>query len=365
MKKALLALLLAMTMLLASTPVYAASFADGVGKDEIPYGEFSSSNTLYKYETFDMMTESEAKAAGVPEGYSGYVLKISAKQNGVGIALDLSHIKVKDIEKITFRVYCPATTKSDGVRLTNNSTSSWIMLADPGKTEQWVDVVLDESSNFNTGDKSFDVFDDGNGYCKVVNFCFRFTGTNEVAYIDSITVELKAPDTTPPVITYNGEDTVETTAGRAFVLDLTAYDEYYETNVTPEYIWSEGALDSNGLLTVGTHTCTVKATDPAGNSSEIKLTVNVGEEDTVAPVVNWNPDTVYACAGMIPMLNIAATDDKDQVEAELAWSEGALDSRGRLVEGEHMLTITAVDLTGNKTVKQVKVIVTADRPEVK
>ena len=249
--------------------------------------------------------------------------------------------------------------------MTNNSASSRILLADLDKIEQWIDLVLDENSNFNTDDKSFDVFDDGNGYCKVVNFCFRFTGTNEVAYIDSITVELKAPDTTPPVITYNGEDTVETTAGRAFVLDLTAYDEYYETNVTPEYIWSEGALDSNGLLTVGTHTCTVKATDPAGNSSEIKLTVKVGEKDAEAPVVNWNPDTVYACAGMIPMLNIAATDDKDQVEAELAWSEGALDSRGRLVEGEHTLTITSVDLTGNKTVKQVKVIVTADRPEVK
>ncbi|MBQ8410010.1 MAG: hypothetical protein IJY39_14205 [Clostridia bacterium] len=361
MKKLFVALLLILSMLLTSMPVYA---ADGVGKDEIPYGDFSGSNILYKYDTFDMMTEAEAKAAGVPEGYSGYVLKITAKQNGVGIALDLSHIKVKDIEKITFRVYCPATTKSDGVRLTNSSTSSWIMLANPGKTEQWVDIVLDESSNFNTDEKSFDVFDDGNGYCKVVNFCFRFTGANEAAYIDSITVELKAPDTVPPVITYEGEKTVETTAGRVFTPDLTAYDAYYDTNITPEYIWSEGALDADGLLTVGTHTCTVKATDPAGNSSELTLTVKVGEKDATAPTVSWAPETVYACVGMRPVLNVTATDDRDQVQAELIWSEGALDSRGRLVEGEHTLTVSSTDLTGNKTVKQVKVIVTAERPEV-
>lgn len=364
MKKALLALFLTLSLLLSSMSIYAASFEEGVGKDEIPYGDFNEENTSYRYKTFDMMTAEEAAAAGVPEGYAGYVLKITSESSGVGIGLDLSQYRVKDIERITFRVWCPAGTKSNGVRLTGAGTSSWIMLADPGATEEWVEVVLEEGKNFESSIKNFDVFDDGNGYCKVVNFCIRYEGSNGVVYIDQIKVDLKAPDTTPPVITYNGENTVETTAGRELALDLTAYDAYYDTDITPEYIWSEGALDSNGLLTAGTHSCTVKATDPAGNFSEIKLTVKVGEKDTEAPVVNWNPDTVYACAGMIPMLNISAIDDNDQVETVLTWSEGALDSRGRLVEGEHTLTVSSTDLTGNKTVKQVKVVVTADRPEV-
>ena len=80
------------------------------------------------------MTVDEAKAAGVPEGYSGYVLKLTAASGGAGIGLDLSRYRVKDIEKITFRVYCPASTKSDGVRLTNYSTNTWLMLANPGAT---------------------------------------------------------------------------------------------------------------------------------------------------------------------------------------------------------------------------------------
>jgi len=41
----------------------------------------------------------------------------------------------------------------------------------------------------------------------------------------------------------------------------------------------------------------------------------------------------------------------------LTWSEGALDNRGRLTEGEHILTITATDTTGNTTQKTVKVVV--------
>lgn len=363
MKRAVLAFFLMFAVVFASLPVYAADFNAGLGKDEIPYGEFSGSNILYKYDSFDMMTEAEAKTAGVPDGYSGYVLKISAKESGVGIALDLSHIKVKEIEKITFRIYCPATTKSDGVRLTNDSKTSWIMLADPGKTGQWVEVVLDETSNFNTSEKSFDVFDDGNGYCKLVNFCFRFTGTNEIAYIDSIAVELKDPDTVPPVITYDGESVIETTAGRKLSLDARAYDEYYDSTIEPEYIYSDGAVDKNGLLLEGEHSCIVRFADPAGNSSELKLTLKVASKDVTAPVLSWAPDKIYANNGMRPVLDITASDDHDgDIEVTLAWSDGALDSRGRLCNGNHTLTITAVDETGNRTERVIPLIVTAGLP---
>lgn len=352
-----LSLTLIIALLLAVTPVNAATFEEGVGKDEIPYGDFDSDKgaSPYRYTGFDMMTEAEADAAGVPKGYEGYVLKLTGGSGGMGIALDFRNVRVQDVERITFRVYCPDGTKSNGVRLTDTEADHWIMLADPGATEQWVDVVLEDVSKL----------DDGNGYCKYTTLCFRYEGlTSAVAYIDAITVKLRDPDTTPPVIIYNGATEINTTEGREFVIDLKAHDDYSDVDITPEYIWSDGALDADRKLIKGKHTCTVKATDEAGNSSEIKLTVNVEERDDIAPVISWTPTDVYAMAGALPLLDIIATDNKDSIDPQEVWSDGALDTRGRLAAGEHTLTITATDLTGNETTHTVKFHVSKDRPSV-
>ena len=350
MKKLFVSLTLCLAILLSAFSVYAATFEDGVGKDEIPYCEYGNSYKPYSYSDFNMMTEDEAKAAGVPQGFSGYVLKLSGGGSGMCLGLDLHQYKVQDIESITFRVWCPAGTKDNGVRLTDTAANSWIMLANPGAREQWVEVVLDDAATIKR-------LDDGNGYCKDVNFCIRYDNSDGVAYIDAITVKLRAADTEAPVITYDGELAIETTEGREFVLDLIAHDDYYDVDVTPEYIWSDGALDENGKLVTGEHTCTVKATDEAGNSAQITLQVTVREKDTVAPTLSWAPDKICAPVGAKPEFKVTATDDRDEVEAVLVWSEGALDNRGRLLEGEHTLTVSATDLTGNKTEKTITVSV--------
>ena len=354
-KRALLSLALTTALLLTAMPINAASFEDGVGKDEIPYGEFSQEGfTPYKYTSFNMMTEDEAAAASVPEGYEGYVMKLTGGSGGIGIALDLRDVRTVDIISITFRVYCPAGTKNNGVRLTNTSTDTWLMLADPGATEEWVEVKYTD----------IDKLDDGNGFCKYTTFVIRFDGvSNAVVYIDSIDVKLRDPDTVPPIITYNGEGEINTSEGKKFVPDLTVYDAYYGINITPEYIWSNGALDADGNLVKGKHTCVVRATDDAGNSSEITLAVNVEERDTEAPVLSWSPDDVYAMVGALPVLDITATDDRDKVTPVIVWSEGALDERGRLTEGEHTLTITAADLTGNSVEHVVNFHVSKERPK--
>lgn len=363
-KRIAVSFILAIILAFTSVAVYAAPFNSGVGKDEIPYGEFDENNTAYRYNSFDMMTEEEAKAAGVPEGFSGYVLKLKGEGSGVGIGLDLSKYRVKDIEKITFRIWCPKGTKSNGVRLTNTGASSWMMLADPGEVEQWVEVVLDETVNFNTSEKSFDSFDRGDGYCKTVNFCIRYDGGDGIAYIDSIAVELKAPDTVAPVITYNGGNVIETTAGRELSVDISAYDAYDEASIEPQYIFSEGAVDANGLLVEGEHTCTVRFSDFVGNASEIKLNVKVAPKDVTAPTLSWAPEKLYANDGMMPIIDITATDDRDgELEVVLTWSEGAI-YRGKLCNGNHTLTVTAVDETGNKTEKVIPVIVTSGIPTV-
>lgn len=350
-KKLLLIIMVIFSIVITSFPVGSADFADNVGKDEIPYGEFEPNFKVYEYKSFDMMTEDEAVAAGVPEGYSGYVLKLVGGAGGVSVGLDLTQYRIKDVESITFRIYCPAGTKNNGVRITDSSKDAWIMLADPGATEEWVEVVLSEKENFNTSAKSFSVFDDGNGYFKRVNFVIRHDGSDDaVVYIDSITVKLKAVDTTAPVITYNGPDVIETSEGRDFSLDLTVTDDR-DGAITPEYIWSDGALDESGLLKVGEHTCTVKATDEAGNSSEISVTVKVGAKDTTAPVIDLGdlPEDIVVLVGTKPMFSFSATDDFDEVELEVNWSEGTFDERGRFVEGYHFLELYARDKTGNHT----------------
>ena len=353
MNRAFLTFVLIIALLITAIPVNAASFEDGVGKDEIPYGEFSEEGfTPYKYTSFNMMTEDEAVAAGVPEGYEGYVLGLTGGSSGVGVALDLHEFRIKDVISITFRVYCPAGTKNNGVRLTNTSTDTWLMLADPGATEEWVEVVYTDINKL----------DDGNGFCKYTTFVIRYDGAGGAVYIDAIDVKLRDPDTVPPVITYNGESEINTSEGKKFVPDLTAYDAYYGINITPEYIWSDGAVDADGNLLKGTHTCVVRATDDAGNSSEITLTVNVEERDKEAPVLNWTPDDVSAMAGALPILDITATDNRDSVTPVIVWSEGALDGRGKLTEGEHTLTITATDLTGNSVEHVVNFHVSKNRP---
>lgn len=358
MKKIIISIVLVLALVLSGMSVYAAPFEDGVGKDEIPYGDSIEGVTGYTYTDFNMMTADEAAAANIPEGYSGYVLALT-KATSVGITLDLSEQKivVNAIESITFRVYCTANVKE--IRITDDAGYSWIARVEPSAKEEWIDVTLTkDGDNFCQGCTMND-FADENGYFKPVNFGFRFTDSEiTTVYIDSITFDMKEADTVAPVITYNGENTINTTEGKSFELDLTVWDEYEERAITPEYIWSDGALDENGLLAVGTHICTVRVTDTAGNHSEITLTVNVGAKDVTAPEINWTAETIRALVGTRCQLNISAADDADgEVETELAWSEGALDNRGRLAEGEHTLTITATDSTGNVAQKTVRVVV--------
>jgi hypothetical protein len=67
---------------------------------------------------------------------------------------------------------------------------------------------------------------------------------------------------------------------------------------------------------------------------------------------------------MMPVLNITATDDRDgEIDVTLTWSEDAV-IRGRFSIGEHTLTVTAVDSTGNKTEKVIPVIVTSGLPNI-
>ena len=361
-RRIFLSLTLYLAILLTSVSVFA---LDGdTNLPEVPYStERGSGVVAYWYKSINYMTEAEAEAAGVPEGYTGNVLEVVGVETGsIGFLLDVGErdIRVNDIESITFRIWCPEGTKE--FRITDNAGTNWIVRVVPEKFADWIEVtVAADGENIYSG-KSFENFADTNGNFKPVNVGVRFkdgvSAVNQSFYIDSITFNMKELDTVAPVIEYDGESEISLTAGKKFVVDATAYDEYDGKNITPEYIYSEGAVDANGLLLEGQHTCTVRFTDATGNSAELVLTLNVEPRDTTPPALDWAPDKIFAEAGMKPKLTLSATDDRDgAVEVTAKWSEGAV-IWGRLVAGQHTLTVTATDSTGNKTEKTITVVVT-------
>lgn len=358
MKTRILTVFVTLSMLLCMIPAAtAADFDAGVGKDEIPYGAKNANVQAYDYVAFDMLTTAEAASAGVPAGYTGdYVLALTGAENaGAGIMLD-NPIPFAGVASVTFRVWCPTDVKE--FRITDCKGIDWITRIVPEKNA-WIEITLSPTSDNYYDGHSFDDLCDADGYFKPVNVVFRFVdhAPETTVYMDSITFETRDPDTVPPVISYEGETEITTSAGKPFVLDISAFDEYEQRNIDLSYSWSAGALDAEDKLVEGDHTCTVTATDFAGNRSTLTLTVHVDPPDTEAPVISFDPYLIRVPAGTVNMLTVEATDNYDDVTAVLTWSEGTFDSRGRFAVGGHTLTITATDLSGNTATKSVIIMV--------
>ena len=284
--RSLLSLTLALTLVFANFTVFA---TDGSAKDEIPY---ISHDTSIADRTYDSNIEEYygqgGVDAGVPEGFSGYVIKLTPNTDGghAGVCVDFSdqNIAIDSIEKISFRVYIPAGGDSE-LRIVNKAkTSSWIVRAKPSAFSAWVDVELGETSGFEDG---FSLKTLANSDGNLGSFCivFRLKGSKSVAYIDSINIKYKpgvSDDKTPPVINYNGPSEFTVSEGSPFVLDgVSAYDEYDGSASPISYEWSSGAVNGLGELQAGTHTCKVTATDRSGNVSYITITVTAKGDPSV------------------------------------------------------------------------------------
>ena len=342
-------------------------FENPIGRDEIPYVRpipsipFSKS---YKYSDMAVYTAEEAVEAGVPQGYSGHVMMIKGGYEA-GMSMDMSdwQIPVALVESMTFRVYAPNNIKE--VRLAD--ASDFIVRHVPAAKGEWIDItVYADGTGFNGA--NFDRMINDDTTLGQFHFCLRYTDSVEsVAYLDGFSFKLKADDKTAPQVQYKGETTIKSSAGKAFELqNLVAYDAQEERIILPVLTWSEGALDANGLLLEGNHTCEATFTDYYGNQTSLTLTVQVGDVDTQAPVIKFGLTTIHATAGTRVDLakTIKVEDNYDVVTPQLTWSEGALDAQGRLLAGTHTLTITATDLTGLSSQHTVTFVVAneADAP---
>ena len=314
-------------------------------------------------------TEEEALAAGIPAGFSGDVVSVVHTIVNRGIALDFSsqNIPIKLVESITFRVYVGddgnANDNYPELRIPEpNKNGCWVMRdAFATKTDSWQEVVLKDGNGTFFNDRSrtanFNMLSK-NGYLYKLELAIRHNGTKAAFYIDSVKLGL-VDDEEAPVLTYNGEDVVTIARGQQLSFDVSAVDAL-EGAVDVEYVWGDPSKIENGVPTEGTNTLTFVARDFFGNTAEKTITVIVEEPDETPPTLLIPVDTIYAKIGARSMLTFEATDDRSDVEITTEWSEGALDARERLTEGTHTLTVTATDLSGNKTQKSITFVVTPE-----
>ena len=87
---------------------------------------------------------------------------------------------------------------------------------------------------------------------------------------------------------------------------------------------------------------------------------DVATDDTEAPVIDFAAASIAVPIGTINALEIEATDNSGEAYVVMDWSENTFDSRGRFAEGQHTLTVTATDLSGNTSTTLIIVLVSED-----
>ena len=147
------------------------------------------------------------------------------------------------------------------------------------------------------------------------------------------------PDTSPPVITLNGDSAISLFLDDAYEeLGASATDNIDGTVA----VVISGTVDTS---TLGEYTITYSANDNAGNTSSVTRTVSVIEPpDTIPPVITLNGDsTIILFIGeTYTELGATALDDKNGVIA--VTISGTVDSS---TLGDYALIYTATDSAGN------------------
>ena len=118
---------------------------------------------------------------------------------------------------------------------------------------------------------------DGSGNPLPGEHTLTFKATDYFGNTATHTVNLTViePDTVAPVITLPTQSIFIKT-GTTPIINLTVTDDK-DQNVTVEYAWSQGALNSKKELNEGVHTLTITATDASNNKTVKTITFTVTE----------------------------------------------------------------------------------------
>lgn len=165
--------------------------------------------------------------------------------------------------------------------------------------------------------------------------------TARVGEVDSnaVSLEIIPQDTTPPVVTLNGESEITLILSTTYTeLGITATDDR-DDNVT---ITQSGTVDSN---TVGTYNITYTAHDKAGNESTVTRTVHVVlPPDVTPPVLTLNGESIVTLYQGADYTELGATAIDDRDLNVTVNSSGEVKTSAL---GTYVVTYTAQDSAGN------------------
>ncbi|MBO7657964.1 MAG: hypothetical protein J6T65_01470 [Clostridia bacterium] len=358
--------------------VFTGNAAENAEKEAALISEFGECEILssmrkvsaYGAKNMKILSAEEAAKEGVPEGYEGYVLAANRSSN-VGYTFDFTGagIAVNALKSISFRIFVEPTDddaeSKPEIRIPlPGNTSVYLMRYEVTKrVGNWMTCtvyasgigVTDEGRDLRRNGNELYALADENGLLGAFEVAVRRHSGSGAFYIDSLKLNLRSDIGDAPEIIYDGPDSVSIPKGSRVELDAKAYDEAEKTYFPVEYVWEDGvALEEDGIPAEGT-TCrlTMRAHDSRKNVAEKTVTVTVVAKDTVPPEINVKTDNVYCPAGAVPSTDFTATDEFGKAEVSFEWEDGALDSFGRLNEGDFRLELSAVDLSGNISRKTV------------
>lgn len=279
-----------------------------------------------------VVSKENAELKGVPSGFtSDTVLIASSEKSSFDMSFDFSSLgyKRKHISGISLRLYMEKNAADNAsypeLRIPDGK-GGWILRRAIGtQTGQWITVPM-------TSDEIDKLCP--SGILGKFVFGVRANGVAKM-YIDSVNVETLPPDTVAPVIDA-AVTRFKTTEGTYPTLDyITVTDDSGAFDVT--YTWSEGALDFNGRLNAGNHTCTITAIDGWDNETTVVIYFEVEAE---TPVERYT--ITFRCEGKEDVTIEYSVDTVDYVVApddlpvkkyyEGGWGDYSLEfTRGQIV----------------------------------
>jgi hypothetical protein len=193
----------------------------------------------------------------------------------------------------------------------------------------------------------------------------------DITDASSIAIEefvVEAPDTTAPVITLNGDATVNVANGAVYTDTGVTITDNKDTNLVALVTYSKDgqAVASIDTTVAGTYIVHYNVTDAAGNeAAEVIRTVIVAEPaDTTAPVITLNGDaTVNVANGAVYTdAGVTITDNKDtNLVALVTYSKDgqAVASIDTSVAGTYIVHYNVTDAAGNKATEVTRTVIVA------
>ncbi|MBO4326723.1 MAG: hypothetical protein J5950_05595 [Clostridia bacterium] len=365
-----------LALALTATDVMAAGTEVQLPEFVIANDSAPAEGTAYTDTEVRTLSASEAeKIAPATAGASGNVLMLTGGSEGAGVLLDYSAYKIScyGIRSITVRACVPDSVKALGLSIDGGETVIGRYSPAGYEKNRWTDFAFyDEGINFVSGHDMPDLSDE-NGRLGTLSLNFvRNTKDSEdgstqepiEVFIDSVIIRIKDASGSPK-LEYVGQDNIDQTAGKPLEIgEATAYDSVEERELTVNTRWdgARGIDDDGNAIEGGPYTLVFETENSFGEKDEKRVTITVRPRDTEPPVILISTESISVRTGTYGSMVISATDNEDDVEVVNVWSKNALDKSGRLLPGEHELTLFCSDNTGNITEKKIKVTV-EDEPE--